>query len=319
MSTNYLKEPSELYVYASEKSAIDDSGIYLVGFEFDGTVCFRKGACLGPNSFREVSEGIEAYSPYLQVDLEEDGIPLYDLGNLVGFGERQEDLYLSLNNSFEQLTNNLDLKNNNQQIITLGGEHSISLVAIKKYLNQYPDLVLIHLDAHADLRDGYLGNYFSHASIIRRSLDHFGPEHSLIQYGIRSGTKEEYQWMNENKSICLSRGDFLERIKNIPKDTPVYVTLDLDFFDPSYLPGTGTPEAGGEDFHTYISLLKILKEKNFVGGDIVELAPEIDPTNNSAVFATKVLREMIACLALANNHVGDNLSDNRVGDKNGEC
>ena len=305
MSTTYLNPTKEIYAYAKEKSSINDRGIYLIGFEFDGTVCFRKGASLGPNAFREVSEGIESYSPYLQVALEEDQVPIFDLGNLLGEGAKQEELYLSLNKSFEHVTDHLNLETNNQQIITLGGEHSISLVAIKKYLKQYPDLVLIHLDAHADLRDGYLGNYYSHASIIRRTLDFFGPEHSIIQYGIRSGTREEYKWMEENKSICSSRADFLERVKNIPKETPVYVTLDLDFFDPAYLPGTGTPEAGGEDFHTYISLLKILKDKKFVGGDIVELAPEIDPTNNSAVFATKVLREMIACLAVSNNHVGD--------------
>ncbi len=304
MGTKNLNQPDELYAYANEKNSIDTSGIYLVGFEFDGTVCFRKGACLGPNAFREVSEGIEAFSPYLGIDLEEDHVPLYDLGNLYGEGENQSELYLSLNDSFNHLTNELDLEKNNQRLITLGGEHSISLVAIQKYLKQYANLVLIHLDAHADLRDGYLGNYYSHASIIRRSLDHFGPEHELIQYGIRSGTREEYDWMHENKSICLRRSDFLERIKNIPNDVPVYVTLDLDFFDPSYLPGTGTPEAGGEDFHTYISLLKILKDKKFVGGDIVELAPEIDPTNNSAVFATKVLREMICTLAISNDLVG---------------
>ena len=299
MDKELLKKPEEIYVYSSEKNLVDEPGIYIVGFEFDGTVCFRKGACLGPDAFRYVSEGIEAFSPYLGVDLEEDGIPLFDLGNLVGKGADQSELYLSLNNYFAQLTDYLNLEKNNQHIITLGGEHSISLVAIKKYLKQYPNMVLIHLDAHADLRDGYLGNYYSHASIIRRSLDHFGPGHQLIQYGIRSGTREEYQWMKENKSICNGRQEFLERVKNIPIDVPVYVTLDLDFFDPSFLPGTGTPEAGGEDFHTYVSMLKILKDKKFVGGDIVELAPEIDPTNNSSVFATKVLREMICALSLA--------------------
>lgn len=302
MNLSYLNPVKDHYAYAEPATELLGAGIYLVGFEFDGTVCFRKGASLGPNAFREVSEGIESFSPYLGVEIEEDGIPLFDLGNLKGEGSSQEELYLSLNKSFETITSDVNLSNSNQQIITLGGEHSISLAAIKKYLSQYEDLVIIHLDAHADLRDGYLGNYYSHASIIRRALDHFGPEHELIQYGIRSGTKEEYEWMNENKSIATSRKEFLERVKNIPAHKPIYVTLDLDFFDPSYLPGTGTPEAGGEDFHAYISLLKILKNKKFVGGDIVELAPEIDPTNNSAVFATKVLREMICCLAIANNH-----------------
>ena len=105
--------------------------------------------------------------------------------------------------------------------------------------------------------------------------------------------------MKEKKTISTSRKEFLERVQNIPANRPIYVTLDLDFFDPSYLPGTGTPEAGGEDFHAYISLLKLLKDKSLLAGDIVELAPEIDPTNNSAVFATKVLREMICCLSVS--------------------
>ena len=296
-----LNPPPEYYAYGVGKTQMDDPGIYLVGFEFDGTVCFRKGAHLGPNAFREVAEGIESFSPYLNIDIEEDNVPVFDLGNLKGEANNSSDLYLSLNNSFDELTKDLDIEKNQQRVITLGGEHSISLAAIRKYLSQYDDLVLIHLDAHADLRDGYLGNFYSHASIMRRSLDYFGPEHELIQYGIRSGTKEEYQWMKENKSICLGRSEFFDRVNSISDSRPIYLTLDLDFFDPSFLPGTGTPEAGGEDFHTFVKLMKILAGKKFVGGDIVELAPDIDPTNNSSVFATKVLREMICSMHLSSN------------------
>jgi len=175
----------------------------------------------------------------------------------------------------------------------LGGEHSISYAPIVKHLQQYSDLVLLHLDAHADLRDGYLDFHYSHASIIRRALDHFGDQHQLIQYGIRSGTKEEYQWMRDNKTIRNSREEFLESVRNLPNDRPIYLTFDLDYFDPSYFPGTGTPEPGGEDFHSFVSLCKILKEKRFVGCDVVELSPEIDSTGNSNVFAAKVVRELI--------------------------
>ena len=271
-------------------------GIYLLGFEFDGTVCFRKGASLGPNAFRKVSEGIESYSPYLGVDLE-DSNDIFDLGNLFKNGEKE----LSSNfekslERFEEILQGKNIKDENIRIVTLGGEHSISIAPIKKYLNDYDDLLIIHLDAHADLRDGYLGFHYSHASIMRRALDLFTPNNDLIQYGIRSGTKEEYELMREKKTLCLSRSEFLEKIKNIPNNRPVYLTLDLDFFDPAYLPGTGTPEPGGEDFHCFISLMKILSEKNFVGADIVELAPEIDSTENSSVFGTKVLREVLCTL-----------------------
>ena len=182
------------------------------------------------------------------------------------------------------------------KVLTLGGEHSISYAPISLYLKAFPDLVLIHLDAHADLRDGYEGYHYSHASIIRRALDHFKEGHSLIQYGIRSGTKEEYDWMREHKTIKTSREDFLESIRNIDPKRPVYLTLDLDYFDPAYMPGTGTPEAGGEDFHSFIKLVKILKDKNLVGADIVELSPPLDSSGNSDVFATKIVREVLLTL-----------------------
>jgi len=156
--------------------------------------------------------------------------------------------------------------------------------------------VLLHLDAHADLRDGFLGYHYSHASIIRRSVDHFGPGHELIQYGIRSGTRDEYQWMKEHKTIRSSRKDFLDSVEAIAKDRPVYLTLDLDYFDPSFLPGTGTPEPGGEDFHSFVSLMKLLRQKNLVGADVVELSPQIDPTGNSDVFAAKIVRELLLVL-----------------------
>ena len=305
----YLQMPPQKYSYALEANEISRPGVYIVGFEFDGTVCFRKGAKNGPNAFRDVSEAIESYSPYLQIDLEDNHIPIFDLGNLRGEGHSSSELYLSLNESFNQLTCDVNLAQDSKHIVTLGGEHSISYVAIKKYLQQFPNLVVVHLDAHADLRDGYLGHHYSHASIMRRMLEHFGPDNQLIQYGIRSGTREEYQWMNEQKTLSPNRAEFLQRIKNIPGDTPIYITLDLDYFDPSYLPGTGTPEAGGEDFHSYISLLKILKEKKLVGGDIVELSPEIDSSGNSSVFATKVLRELLCCISLSNGFYKDGIHE----------
>ena len=178
-------------------------------------------------------------------------------------------------------------------------EHSISYCFIREALKEYPDLLLLHLDAHADLRDGYLGDHYSHASIIRRCLDHFGPKHELIQYGIRSGTRAEYEWMNYYNSLYVSKNKLLEILNKQSTDRPIYLTLDLDYFDPSFLPGTGTPEPGGEDFHSFISIVKVLKNKNFIGADVVELAPNIDKTGNSSVFAAKVVREIV--LSIANN------------------
>ena len=287
----------EPYEGATVSDAVYSQSLHILGFEFDGTACFRKGTVNGPNACRAVSDGIETYSPYLDLDTED--LPsFYDLGNLPAKDDsgdqdwqRATDHYLSL---FD-----MNLLKTGVRTLLIGGEHSVSYAPIRRYLECFPNLVLLHLDAHADLRDGYLGYHHSHASIIRRSLDHFGDDHQLIQYGIRSGTKEEYRWMRSNNTVCTSRKDFLTRVADIPNDRPIYLTLDLDYFDPCYLPGTGTPEVYGEDFHSFISLMKLLKEKRFVGADVVELSPDIDPTGNSDVFATKVLREIILLLGAA--------------------
>ena len=269
--------------------------IHIVGFCFDGTACFRKGAVKGPDAIRQVSGDIETYSPYLNKDTEE--IKAIDLGNLsFNRSQKPEEDWKHSCEHFSYLTRDVNLKKDGIKFITLGGEHSISYAPLSLYLKQYPDLVILHLDAHADLRDGYEGYHYSHASIIRRCLDLMTNEQQLIQYGIRSGTKEEYQEMKSMKSLCLSLSNFLEKVENIPSTTPIYLTLDLDYFDPSFLPGTGTPEAGGEDFHSFIRIMKVLTKKKFVGADIVELAPDIDPTNNSSVFATKVVREILLAM-----------------------
>ncbi|MDF2179665.1 agmatinase [Aliiglaciecola sp. CAU 1673] len=290
-----LEAPTTVYHMAMDSRAVQDNALHLIGFGFDGTACFRKGTRNGPDALRDVSEDIESYSPYLDQDLEQSRF--VDLGNLsLGNSDDIEQQWQSATDDFERLFGGVDLVKQGIKVMTFGGEHSISYAPIKKYLQQYPDLVLIHLDAHADLRDGYQGYHFSHASIIRRALDHFGPGHQLIQYGIRSGTKEEYQWMHANSTIRTSRESFLEDVRAIAADRPVYLTLDLDYFDPSFLPGTGTPEPGGEDFHSFIKLVKLLSQKNFVGCDVVELSPEIDSSGNSSVFAAKVVRELILCL-----------------------
>jgi agmatinase len=163
-------------------------------------------------------------------------------------------------------------------------------------LDNYEDLCLIHLDAHTDLRDGYLGEKFSHASIIRRVYDHFCSKNTLIQYGIRSGPKDEFEFMQKHDTQAKSLDECVKRIEQLPADRPVYLTLDLDYFDPAFLPGTGTPEAGGENFHSFIRIMKVLKQKNLIGADVVELAPHIDSSGNSSAFASKVVREVLLAL-----------------------
>jgi len=293
-----LNKPAEIFDMLEYQSEIQANTTHLIGFEFDGTACYRKGAVDGPDDIRRQSPGVESFSPYLNHDTQD--IAAIDVGNLpIGRSDNIEANWQQATDYFFSMAQELDLLRDNIRFLTLGGEHSISFAPIVAYLKQYPDLLIIHLDAHADLRDGYEGYHFSHASIIRRVLERMKPTHELIQYGIRSGTKEEYQWMRENNSLCSSKTEFMDKIKAIPKHRPIYLTLDLDYFDPAFFPGTGTPEPGGEDFHSFIKLNKILASKNFVGADVVELAPKIDPTGNSSVFATTVVRELLLSMDLS--------------------
>ncbi|MBF0266363.1 MAG: agmatinase [Gammaproteobacteria bacterium] len=292
-----LKKPENCYETAIFSRAIHNHSIHLIGFEFDGTACYRKGTRLAPDDIRRQSPGIESYSPYLHQDLE-DILSLIDLGNLpVGESADVEVNWQKATDYFFKMTEKINFEQNHIRFLTLGGEHSISYAPIVRYLQQYPDLVLIHLDAHADLRDGYEGYHYSHAAIIRRIIEKMTNSQQLIQYGIRSGIREEFQWMQDNHTRMESLDLFIDTIKSIADNRPIYLSLDLDYFDPCYLPGTGTPEPGGEDFHSFIRLNKILAKKNFVGADVVELAPNIDATGNSSVFATTIVRELLLSLS----------------------
>ena len=280
----------EPFLFLAHHKAWFPHTTHILGIEFDGTTSFRPGARFGPSAIRSTAKNLEDYSPYLDREINHDTI--VDMGNLPFYPSRQD----LLHEAFAQLTHGIDLKTQHIKLLTLGGEHAISWMPMTFYLAQYEDLVIIHLDAHADLRDGYLADDFSHASVIRRVLDHFKPTHRLLQYGIRSGTREEFEFMRSQQTLSTSLTDFCQKLTAIDDTRPIYLTLDLDFFDPAYLPGTGTPEAGGENFHNFMKIVKILAGKNLVGADIVELAPNIDPTGNSACFAAKVTREILLAL-----------------------
>jgi agmatinase len=283
-------ESSKALLGTKYSENIFKNSTHIIGFCFDGTASFRPGSRIGPDAIRDASVGIETYSPYLEKDLED--FSIYDCGNLPIYPSK----WKLTNYYFHGVTQELRLKEDKIKFLILGGEHSVSYGPIRLCLDQYKDLVIVHLDAHTDLRDGYLEEKYSHASIIRRVWDHMDANNQLIQYGIRSGLKEEFDFMQEHNTLSHSLSDCLDKIAEIDAKRPVYLTLDLDFFDPAYLPGTGTPEAGGEDFHSFMKILKALNGKNLVGADVVELAPSIDPTGNSAVFAAKATREILLAM-----------------------
>jgi agmatinase len=259
----------------------------ILGCPYDGSASFRPGARFGPSAIRKASWGIETYSPYFKKDLTR--FPIHDMGDLeLSLGEKK----ISLNLIRKALRKILSA---NKFPILLGGDHLITLPIVEELLTHYPDLYLVHIDAHTDLREDYLGETLSHSTVMRRVVDHLG-KGRLFQIGIRSGTEEEFTLARKMKSIVsLNQASLKSMEKHLGK-RPVYISLDLDVIDPGSLPGVGTPEPGGLTFRELLPLIRILQKLNVIGFDLVELTPDYDPTQISSVTASVILREMILAL-----------------------
>ena len=263
----------------------------IFGVNYDGTTSYKPGARFGPNSIRNASQSLETYCPKLQKDL--DRIKYFDFGGLL----------LNVNNSKSVIKKvSLATKyliNKKLKPLIFGGEHSITLGVIEALVEKYPNLILIQLDAHADLRDSYLNNKYSHACTMKRCMDIL-QEKNIFQIGIRSGTQDEFKIMkNNNQLIDFKTGEtnhILKQILSPFKDSPIYLTIDLDWFDPSLLPGTGTPEPGGFFWNDFETVIQTLISFNIIGADIVELSPNIDSSGVSSVVAAKVARSLIMTL-----------------------
>lgn len=259
----------------------------LVGMPYDGTCSYRPGTRFGPSAIREASYGLEMYSPLLDRDLGD--VAYFDAGDLdLPFGNRQRVLEAIGQAAREVLAGG-------KHWAGMGGEHLVTLPVVEAYLEKYPDLAVVHFDAHADLRDDYLGETLSHATVMRRIVDKTGPER-LVQIGIRSGPKEEFAWMRQQKTLITSHDELTQRLDAWGK-RPIFLTVDLDVLDPSIFPGTGTPEPGGMSFAEFTHWLVLLKDRNIVGFDAVELSPPYDTSGVSTVVAARVMRE---CLLLKN-------------------
>lgn len=278
-------------------SEYDDAEIIVFGIPFDGTVSYRPGTRFGPQMIRTELDGLETYSPYLEEDLMD--YRICDLGDLpLPFGNTKKVIKV-----IEQETD--EMLDHHKKTLAVGGEHLISYPLIKAYAKKYPQLNVIHFDAHADLRDDYLGEKLSHATVMRRVLDGLDSR-KLWQFGIRSGTKEEFDFAKNNTNMVrFSLNDIQKAIEGIG-DEPVYVSLDLDVLDPSIFSGTGTPEPGGATFNELMEAIKQLTKLNVVGGDIVELAPHYDQSGVSTMVACKVLRELLLVLAKNLNKIKNN-------------
>ena len=282
---------NENAIYMGAKRSPENCSIGIFGVNYDGTCSFKPGARFGPEAIRQVSSCLETYCPKIKKDLED--IMYVDFGSILIDKNDSK----SVIESVKSATNYLISKRLSP--IMLGGEHSITRGAIEALVKKYPDLILVQLDAHADLRESYMGNEHNHACTMKRCLDIL-PQKKIFQVGIRSGTKEEYKFMIENNQLVdFQTGKNSQELEKaiLPyKNSPIYLTIDLDWFDPSLLSGTGTPEPGGFFWNDFEVILETLKSLNIVASDIVELSPDIDSSGVSSIVAAKVLRSLIMTL-----------------------
>lgn len=270
-----------------------EARLVLWGAPFDSTTSFRPGTRFAPRTMRGESYGLENYSPYQDRDLSDAAI--FDAGDLeLPLGDSRLALTLIERQTAEILADD-------KFPLLIGGEHLVSLGAIRAVRRKYPALRIIHFDAHTDLRDEYLGVNLSHASVIRRAWDVVG-DGKICQFGIRSGDADEFVWAK--KHTLLHKFDFVGLTETVSalKDYPVYLTVDLDVMDPSVFPGTGTPEAGGVDFTSLLdAIFTVVNGARVVGMDMVELCPSCDASGASTAVALKLLRETM--IALEKNHL----------------
>lgn len=270
-------------------SEYDAAKTVLFGAPFDSTTSFRPGTRFGPAAIRHESFGIETYSPYQDKDLADQKI--FDSGNLeLPFGSPEEAL-AEITRTAAQILQDGKLP------VLIGGEHLVTLGSFRAVHAKYPDVHVIHFDAHADLRQDYLGVQLSHACVMRRIYDLVG-DGRIHQFCIRSGDREEFAFAKEHTD--MHRFDFeglsllVQELSS--RNVPVYFTIDLDCIDPSAFCGTGTPEAGGITFSQLLNSILTVCSCRIVGADINELAPMLDQSGASTALACKVLRELLLAL-----------------------
>ncbi len=267
----------------------DNANVVIFSSPMDATTSFRPGTRFAGNAIRVDSFGVEWYSPYRNMDLK--NYKTTDIGDLdLPTGDVEACLKVIHDTATQILSDN-------KKPMMIGGEHLVTLPVIEAMVKKYPDLHIIHLDAHTDLRDEFFGRKLSHATVLRRCHDLVG-DNRIYQFGIRSGDSSEFLWAASGHTY-LRKFDFegLEEATKKLKDVPVYITIDLDVLDPSVFPGTGTPEPGGMQYKDLLKAFDSFENLNhIVGADLVELAPMIDPSGASTAVAAKSLREMILLL-----------------------
>ena len=274
------------------EASFDEAECVIFGAPMDSTTSYRPGTRFASSSMRQESFGLETYSPYQDKDLED--IKVFDGGDLeLPFGNTRKALDII------KVTTKTIIKANKLPCM-IGGEHLVTLGAFEAVFEKYPEIRVIHFDAHTDLRDEYLGEKLSHASVIRRIYDLIG-DNKIYQFGIRSGEREEFYFAREHTNLNKFNFTGLSKAIEECRGYPVYFTIDLDVLDPSVFPGTGTPEAGGVTFMELLEAMIVVSELNVVAMDINELSPVYDQSGGSTAVACKVLRELLLAMNKGEN------------------
>ncbi len=265
----------------------DEAEIVVIGAPFDSTTSYRPGTRFASSVIRKESFGLEIYSPYQDKEL--DTLSVCDAGDLdLPFGNASRALDV-IEEASEEILSAGKLP------FLIGGEHLVTLGIFRAVFKKYPEVHIVHFDAHTDLRDDYMGEKLSHATVIRRCHDLIGDK-KIYQFGIRSGEKAEFEFAKHHLIQEKFTAHTIDSAVTDLAGKPVYLTVDLDVLDPSQLPGTGTPEAGGLSFETLRSALMKVANLNIVGVDVNELNPMLDPTGASIALACKLIRELLIAL-----------------------
>lgn len=279
-----MKMCKNIHTFIACDHEYEESDIVLFGAPFDGTTSYRPGTRFASAAIRNESYGIETYSPYLDEDLTDRKV--FDAGDLeFGFGNTERVI-----TSIQEMTQ--QILRDGKKPLMVGGEHLVTLGSVRAVAEQYQDLHIVHFDAHADLRDDYLGEKLSHASVMRRCWEIVGDDR-IYQFGIRSGDREEFIWAKEHVFTQKFNLDRLDQVVELLQGKPVYLTIDLDVLDPGVFPGTGTPEAGGVSFMELLHALNKVFKLNIVALDMNELSPVYDQSGASTALACKLLRELL--------------------------
>lgn len=262
----------------------NEPGVVLFGVPLDLTTSYRSGTRFGPQHIRAAGEALEDYSVVLDRDVRQ--IKVIDQGDLeLPPGNLQG----SLAKIEEEATRALGKR---MAFVALGGEHLITLPLVTAVLSRYPDLVVLHMDAHADLAERYGGEPLTHATVMRRVAELLGPGR-VVQLGIRSATAEETAFAREQTHLFPGAPPDVVRILRILAGRPVYLSIDVDVVDPAFAPGVGNPEPAGWSSGEIFQFLGAMADLDVVGMDLVEVSPPYDPAGITAALAAKILRESL--------------------------